>query len=311
MKLSVIVLTYNLEKYIGKCLDSVVQQKVNFDYEIVICDDGSSDQTVDILREYAKHYTNIKLFVNTINLGFSGNFCKSVSLCSGDYIAYFDGDDIMLPNKLQKQVDFLDSNPRCSIVAHAHLEFYPALGVLKKPEFNYSRSVATASDLAMNGFIFTHSSKMFRSSSIPSGGFSQEVINAPDLMWHLQSCTFGEIGYINEVLSYWTKHVNSMSSSNSQNIDKIFQSNSDLIFSLDFALNNCLITVEEHVYGCARINYSTAITLLKVKQYNYFKLFMSKSKFFIEEKPFYKRVMLKLWRVPKVFSLIYFIFIAK
>ena len=67
---SVIVLTYNHEKYIKEALDSILMQKVNFDYEILIGDDASSDNTVKILKKYQNRYPNIiRLFLNKINLG--------------------------------------------------------------------------------------------------------------------------------------------------------------------------------------------------------------------------------------------------
>lgn len=91
--------TYNGEKYIREQIDSILTQSVQ-DFEIVVCDDCSSDSTVKILREYEKKDSRIKIFVNEKNLGFLKNFEKAVSLCSGEKIAFSDQDDIWTKDHL-------------------------------------------------------------------------------------------------------------------------------------------------------------------------------------------------------------------
>ena len=113
MKLSVGILTYNQEKYIRQCLDSVLMQKVDFDYEIVVGDDASTDGTQDILRDYAKHYPGkFVLLLGEKNEGISMNYKKVLTACKGEYVALCEGDDYWTDmTKLQKQVDFLENHP--------------------------------------------------------------------------------------------------------------------------------------------------------------------------------------------------------
>lgn len=109
MKVSVIIPCYNFENYIRQCVDSVISQITNFEFEVIVGDDLSSDNSALILNEYKGR---ISYYVNGKNLGLAKNTRKLVEMSNGQYITYIDGDDFYTdPYKLQKQVDFLDSNP--------------------------------------------------------------------------------------------------------------------------------------------------------------------------------------------------------
>lgn len=97
--ISIAMATYNGEKYLCEQLDSILAQTCSVD-EIVIVDDASSDNTLAILNEYQQSYKNIKIFPNNVNLGVIKSFEKAIGLCSGDYIALADQDDVWFPNKI-------------------------------------------------------------------------------------------------------------------------------------------------------------------------------------------------------------------
>ncbi len=108
---SVFVVTYNQEKYIRQCLDSILMQQVDFDYEIVIGEDSGTDKTLSICEEYAREYPQIRLLPKTNRLGIAGNWKRVLFECRGKYVAMCEGDDYWCdPSKLQKQVDFLESD---------------------------------------------------------------------------------------------------------------------------------------------------------------------------------------------------------
>lgn len=112
MKLSVFVVTYNQEQYIRPCLDSIVAQKVNFDYEVIIGDDCSLDKTGAICDEYAAQYPQIQVYHHLQNLGLLKNWEFVMNKCKGEYIALIEGDDYWIDeNKLQRQVDWLEAHP--------------------------------------------------------------------------------------------------------------------------------------------------------------------------------------------------------
>lgn len=97
---SIAVATYNGEKFLKEQLETIVNQTYK-NLEIIICDDGSTDSTVEIIKEYQNRDRRIKLFQNEKQLGVLKNFEKAISLCSGDYIAISDQDDSWIINKIE------------------------------------------------------------------------------------------------------------------------------------------------------------------------------------------------------------------
>lgn len=122
MKLSVFVVTYNQEKYIRQCLDSILMQKTNFDYEVVIGEDHGTDGTRAICEEYAEKYSQVRLLPLTENLGIAGNWKRVLLECKGEYIAMCEGDDYWIDDlKLQKQVDRMETDSTLGYVFTKHI----------------------------------------------------------------------------------------------------------------------------------------------------------------------------------------------
>lgn len=112
------VTTYNHAPFLRKALDNAVCQRGRFVHEILVSDDGSTDGTRDIVREYADKYRGLVVDIsNDRNSGISANMKKCFERASGKYIAVLEGDDYWVnPFKLKKQVEFLEANPDCSMV---------------------------------------------------------------------------------------------------------------------------------------------------------------------------------------------------
>lgn len=109
--ISVALCTYNGEKYLPEQLESILQQTVPV-HEIVVCDDGSRDNTLAVLREFAeKAFFPIRIFQNETNLGSTRNFEKCLSLCEGEIIFLCDQDDIWRADRVEKQAAYLRKNP--------------------------------------------------------------------------------------------------------------------------------------------------------------------------------------------------------
>ena len=128
MKISILVVTYNQEKYIQQCLDSILMQQIDFEYEVIIGDDCSTDNTAAICDLYAEKYSNFHVYHHPKNLGHVGNWEFCLNQCHGEYIAILEGDDFWIDNrKLQKQVDyqdFLDNNYHLQRSMLHHFLFY-------------------------------------------------------------------------------------------------------------------------------------------------------------------------------------------
>lgn len=170
VKVSVVVLCYNQMRYIEQCIKSILSQKVNFKYEILIGDDASTDNTKDILLRYYEQYKDrIKLYIRETNIGASANALDLICSASGEYIAYLEGDDFWCdPDKLQKQCDFLDANP--SYIACFHevkLINERGKSIHKRPYWISRKRVFRYKDF--NGIIIPgHSSSWLRRNIIKS-----------------------------------------------------------------------------------------------------------------------------------------------
>lgn len=109
MEISIVISTFNGAKYIEDCLDSILNQTYD-DYEVIITDDNSSDNTYDIIKKYAQIDNRIKIYRN-IRHNHSLALNMGIEMSKGKYIARIDQDDIMLPNRLEFQTNFMDKNP--------------------------------------------------------------------------------------------------------------------------------------------------------------------------------------------------------
>ena len=125
---SVVILTYNHENYIGQALDGVLVQKVNFPIEIIVSNDCSTDRTAEVIDDYVRRMESgerreesvkFRVYHHKQNMGLTANHCWTVKQAKGKYIAYCDGDDYWTdPYKLQHQMDYMESHPSCSMCYH-------------------------------------------------------------------------------------------------------------------------------------------------------------------------------------------------
>ena len=117
---SINCITYNHEKYIAKAIESFLMQKTNFDFEIIIGEDCSTDNTRKIVEEYVERYPDkIRMITAEKNVGARKNVLRIHEASVGKYIAVCEGDDYWIdPYKLQKQVDYMENNPGCTMTFH-------------------------------------------------------------------------------------------------------------------------------------------------------------------------------------------------
>src|SRR5690606_18656769 len=115
---SIAIITYNQKEFLKECIESCLAQ----DYpnlEIVVADDGSTDGTHDLLNDYdMKHPDKFVLRLSKENQGITKNSNAAHFACTGKYVAWIGGDDLMLPGKISKQVEFMEMNPDCTICYH-------------------------------------------------------------------------------------------------------------------------------------------------------------------------------------------------
>lgn len=111
MKVSIIMPCFNVSDTLSRALDSIIMQEVNFEYEVIIVDDASTDRTVEVAEQYASLYPQIKIIRNKSNMGNAFAYYTGLCASRGDYMCVLDGDDYYtISDKLQRQVDFLDAD---------------------------------------------------------------------------------------------------------------------------------------------------------------------------------------------------------
>ncbi|QOJ36779.1 MAG: glycosyltransferase [Nitrospira sp.] len=110
-RVSVIIPTYNCERFLGRAIDSALQQNYK-DYEIIVVDDGSTDHTRNLLSLYEK---NVQ-WIQQKNSGVSAARNVAISRATGEFLAYLDADDMWYPNKLDSQIAFMDAHKKCGLV---------------------------------------------------------------------------------------------------------------------------------------------------------------------------------------------------
>ena len=208
MEVSVLLTTYNHEKYIAQALDSVLMQETDFDYQIVVLEDCSTDATRDIVKAYHKQYPDrIRLSLAQRNQHSNERFADEFQAAPSPYLAMLDGDDYWTsPKKLQMQANFLQSHPECAICFHNVLRMYqdedraPLLynSAEQKP-------ISEIEDLWQHCFI-GGCTPMLRKDAI--GTLPDWYNNLPCGDWplFLLAAERGKIGYIDEVLGVYRIH---------------------------------------------------------------------------------------------------------
>lgn len=178
MDVSVICVTYNHEKYIRQALDSIIMQKVDFNMEVLIGEDCSTDHTADILKEYETKYPSLfKVYYREHNLGATRNEYELFMTAKGRYIAALELDDIWTdPHKLQKQYDFLEEHTEYIGVAHDFDIIDEQGNVIDNDDNKSIKSYLGKnfglSDFLNEGFVFQTGTHFYRNIFADGGNYS-------------------------------------------------------------------------------------------------------------------------------------------
>lgn len=211
---SICCLTYNHAPYIKQCLEGFLSQQTDFAFEILIHDDASTDETPVILKEYEKKYSGmIKVIYqkeNQYSKGVNVHLEYNMPRVNGKYIAFCEGDDYWTkPYKLQKQVDYLEAHPDCSLCCHhARLLIQETLEMKELPlpdrikDINFSFSLRDWIEL---GWFFTTASIVFRKDCIDERFLKlfPDCKDAHVFYWLLKK---GNGCFIKECMSVYRRH---------------------------------------------------------------------------------------------------------
>lgn len=231
IKVSICMLAYNHEKYIRQALDSILMQKVDFNYEILIHDDASLDKTADIIKEYEEKYPNIIKPIYQVENQFSKG--KMISReyqyprVSGQYVAFCECDDYWIDAyKLQKQVNFLDKNPKIFSTAHKYMIVDKIGNFIKYSHegIELNKYFTKNDALKYKNELFHPNTIMFRSEILKEKRFFQGFDECCILGGHTYMIYYflqkSDIYIMNECMSVWRKVIEKDGTSYSSRADR-------------------------------------------------------------------------------------------
>lgn len=214
-KVSVGVLAYNQASYIREALDSILAQKTNFTYEVVVHDDFSTDGTREIVQAYVEaHPDRVRAILQSENQYSQGRRILQIILpeMTGEYFALLDGDDFWNSDrKLQTQVDHLDAHPDCALCQTKTLYYNEASRRIYRafPLPSKRRERLYCKDLVPSNFIQT-SAVMFRSDALPTFPPEFGSLKFGDYPFFAMLAQSGWIGYIDEPMTIYRTHENNL-----------------------------------------------------------------------------------------------------
>lgn len=214
---SVCCITYNHERYLAQALDSVLMQQTDFAVEVVIGEDCSPDGTRRIALDYEQRFPGrIRVLQHATNQGIMRNLMATMAACTGQYIAFLEGDDYWTdPQKLQRQVQVMETDPACSLCIHdaeVFTEDGSAPSYLFSSKFGHilpagAEATFSQTDLARLGWFMPSAAMLFRRAALPqplpawfAGVFSG------DFTLQLLATQRGHVRYLPRVMSRYRLH---------------------------------------------------------------------------------------------------------
>lgn len=198
-KISVIMGIYNCAPTLQEALDSLYVQTFQ-DFEIILCEDGSSDNTYQVAEENAQTHKNIVLLKNETNKGLNYTLNRCLSVAKGEYIARMDGDDISLPTRFEKEYTFLETHPEYAIVS-TPMKYFDENGVFRIGKVSEPEPLLKE---FVKGTPFCHAPCMIRKEAyMEVGGYSESpyLLRVEDYHLWMKMYVHGYRGYrLNEPL---------------------------------------------------------------------------------------------------------------
>jgi glycosyltransferase involved in cell wall biosynthesis len=205
---SIAMCTFNGEKFLREQLDSILSQTHSF-LEIIICDDVSTDATASILQEYVSKDSRIKVFINNQNIGLVKNFEKALSLCSGEYIALSDQDDIWEQNKIATLLRHIGD----SQLIHSDAKLINEKGIVFAESYAFYSKKNMCTDcrfyISGNNNV-TGCTILFKNELLPHILPIPDGITAHDWWIALIASNYGKIDYFSHPLIHYRQHASNL-----------------------------------------------------------------------------------------------------
>lgn len=211
-RLTVLLVTYNHERYVRQAVDSILMQKLDEEFQVIVADDGSSDRTREIIAEaFARHRSGApapRFLDFSVNRGITENYRRSFQACATEYVAILEGDDYWIsPKKLALQLDFLEFHRECSAVSANYFTYDETIQrYAAKSAINADFGYLDARSLIGNNVIGNFSTCMYRTEAlknIPEAIYVRVVYD-----WGINICVGRDalIGFLHTPLSVYRIH---------------------------------------------------------------------------------------------------------
>ena len=166
-RISVLMGIYNCASTLVEALDSLYAQTFQ-DFKIILCEDGSSDVTYAVALQYAQHHDNIVLLRNDRNMGLNYTLNRCLECADTEYVARMDGDDISVPERFEKEINFLDAHPEFAVVS-CPMIYFDESGIFRVSKGGGEPSIKSF----IYGSPFCHAPCMVRTAAFKAvGGYS-------------------------------------------------------------------------------------------------------------------------------------------
>jgi glycosyltransferase involved in cell wall biosynthesis len=213
-KVSIHIIAFNQKDYIAEAIESAVGQDYE-NLEVVVSDDASTDGTADIIAAYQLRYPNrLVALLNKNNVGITANSNRGLRACTGKYIAFQGGDDVLLPGKITAQVKWFEKDEKRVLCGHQVEVFYEDGS--RSPHLLTKRMAegAGSDQVIRHGWAYAATATMVRAEKIPPHGFDEALAAVSDYMMWIEVLAHGGIyGYVNGTYARYRRHSANVSNS--------------------------------------------------------------------------------------------------
>ena len=281
-KITVLMPVYNCELYIKEAVGSILNQTFT-DFEFLIIDDASTDNTVKIIKEY--NDSRIKLIEKPVNTGYTNSLNYGLKIAKGKYIARMDGDDISFPERFAKQIAYLDVNPDVVLCGTS----YEIIGETKRTIIPENHNAIKLTLLKEN--CIAHPSVMIRKDVLYKFSIDYDILKEPaeDYDMWVRLLPIGKLHNLQEVLLKYRIHTKSVSRRRNDAQEKsTIETKIQLLNHLDFVLEPFELEV---LKKCYKRNITISFSEFKIFKQIQYKLIVSNTAFFFEPVGFKKFVI--------------------
>lgn len=196
--MSVVIITYNQQHCIDRAIAGVMHQRGDFDIELIVANDASTDDTLTHIKHWQQLYPdNIRIIDHKTNVGFRANYLSGFRQATGKYLCVCDADDYWTcRDKIRRQVKWMDSHPECAITFHRVTNVYEPSRI-KTLSNGGQKADTTIADLSRRNYI-TNLSVMYRRGLIATEDLPQWLaeVSLPDYAYHMLYAAHGSIHYL-------------------------------------------------------------------------------------------------------------------